>query len=168
MDRATTLQAAIDPVTGLLNRRAFENHAQELTVARTGFAFVIADLDHFGLLNHAHGRDAGDQALQLFARTTLRMLRSHDLVCRYGADEFVIIIPDVTTAEAVSVLERLRAELHVELSSGAVPGFTVSFGVTHSDTSFAVEELRRHADAALFRAKSAGRDRIVADGDGTQ
>jgi diguanylate cyclase (GGDEF)-like protein len=167
MDRPATLQAAIDPLTGLLNRRAFENHAEELTVARAGFAFVMADLDHFGLLNQTHGQEAGDEALRLFARAMLRMLRSHDLVCRYGEDEFVIVIPDVTTAEAVRALERLRAELHVELSSGNGPGFTVSFGVTHSDTSFDIEELRRHASAALFRAKSAGRDRVVADGDRT-
>ncbi len=164
MDRTATLQAAIDPVTGLLNRRAFENHAEELTVARVGFAFVIADLDHFTQLNHIHGRAAGDGALRLFADTTLRMLRSNDLVCRYGDDEFVIVIPDVTTPQAVRVLERLRAELHVELSSGTVPGFTVSFGVTHSDASFDVEELRRHAGAAVFRAKQAGRDRVIADG----
>src|SRR3954468_5121771 len=105
MERATTLQAAIDPLTGLLNRRAFENHAQELTVVRTGFAFVIADLDHFSSLNDTYGTAAGDQALRLFAGATTRLLRAHDLVCRYGKDEFVIILPGVTTAEAVAVLE---------------------------------------------------------------
>jgi diguanylate cyclase (GGDEF)-like protein len=123
----------------------------------------MGDLDHFKRLNDTHGHDAGDRALRLFARTTLRVLRSEDLICRFGGEEFVFVFPERTVTETVAALERLRHEVLLALTAGTVPGFTASFGVAHSHQAPSLDELCRIADAALFRAKREGRDRIIAD-----
>ena len=160
---ATTLQAATDPLTGMLNRRSLENKVHELIRRGTPFTLAMGDLDHFKRLNDTHGHDAGDRALRLFARTTLRALRSEDLICRFGGEEFVFVFPDRTVNETVGALERLRQEVLLALTAGTVPGFTASFGVAHSHQAPSLEELCRIADSALFRAKREGRDRIITD-----
>jgi diguanylate cyclase (GGDEF)-like protein len=160
---ATTLQAATDPLTGMLNRRSLENKAHEMIRRGTPFTLAMGDLDHFKRLNDTHGHDAGDRALRLFARTTLRVLRSEDLICRFGGEEFVFVFPERTVTETVAALERLRHEVLLALTAGTVPGFTASFGVAHSHQAPSLDELCRIADAALFRAKREGRDRIIAD-----
>jgi diguanylate cyclase (GGDEF)-like protein len=160
---ATHLQAATDPLTGLLNRRSFENQAHELLRREVPFALAMGDLDHFKVLNDTHGHDAGDRALRIFAQTLRTTLRSHDVICRYGGEEFVLAFPRSTTAETAAVLDRVQQELLVAVSSGAVPPFTVSFGVAHTDAGTDLEDLCRVADAALFRAKREGRNRVVVD-----
>jgi diguanylate cyclase (GGDEF)-like protein len=160
---ATTLQAATDPLTGLLNRRSMENQVHELMRRGNPFTLAMGDLDHFKQLNDTHGHDAGDRALRLFARTSLRVLRSEDLVCRFGGEEFVFVFPDRTVPEAAAALERLRQEILLALAAATVPGFTASFGVAHSQQAATLEDLCRIADVALFRAKREGRDRIVTD-----
>ena len=160
---ATTLQAATDPLTGMLNRRSLENKVHEMIRRGTPFTLAMGDLDHFKRLNDTHGHDAGDRALRLFARTTLRVLRSEDLICRFGGEEFVFVFPDRTITETVGALERLRQEVLLALTAGTVPGFTASFGVAHSHQAPSLEELCRIADSALFRAKREGRDRIITD-----
>ncbi|HET7490093.1 MAG TPA: GGDEF domain-containing protein [Acidimicrobiales bacterium] len=162
---ATHLQAATDPLTGLLNRRSFENQAQELLRKDLPFALAMGDLDHFKALNDTHGHEAGDRALRLFARTLRAALRSDDLACRYGGEEFVIAFPGCTTAEAVAALERVQENLMLALAAGTVPGFTASFGVAHTTDASSLEDLARVADGALFRAKRQGRNRVVADAD---
>lgn len=165
---ATHLQAATDPLTGLLNRRSFENKAQELLLSKVPFALAMGDLDQFKMLNDTHGHDAGDRALRLFARTMRSVLRTDDLVCRYGGEEFVVVIPECSAAEAAAVLARVQEQLLVTLANGTVPNFTVSFGVTHSSEAPSLEDLARIADSALFRAKRQGRNRVVIDGVTTQ
>jgi diguanylate cyclase (GGDEF)-like protein len=157
----THLQAATDPLTGLLNRRSVENHVRDLIQRRVPFAVAMGDLDHFKALNDRHGHDAGDRALRLFARTVLRSLRADDLVARFGGEEFVIVFPDRTAEGAAAGLERLREELIIELAAGSVPGFTCSFGVADTSDAAELEELLGTADSALFRAKRAGRNRVV-------
>jgi diguanylate cyclase (GGDEF)-like protein len=157
---ATTLQAATDPLTGLLNRRSFENRAHELLRRGTGFSLAMGDFDRFKALNDTHGHDAGDRALRLFSNVVRRSLRTEDLVSRYGGEEFVFVFPDKDLELAREALQRLQQELVVALAGGSVPGFTISFGVAHSDEATSLEELCRVADAALFRAKRNGRDRI--------
>jgi diguanylate cyclase (GGDEF)-like protein len=160
---ATTLQAATDPLTGLLNRRSLEDQVHDLMRRGVPFALAMGDLDHFKQLNDTHGHDAGDRALRLFARTMQTVLRSEDVICRFGGEEFVIALPNRSVADAVTALERLQEEVVLALTAGAVPGFTASFGVAHSLGAASFEELCRNADAALFRAKRDGRNRIVAD-----
>jgi diguanylate cyclase (GGDEF)-like protein len=159
----TSLQAATDPLTGLLNRRSFENLARDLLHRGSPFTLVMADLDHFKLLNDTHGHDAGDQALRLFARTMRNSLRGQDLICRYGGEEFIIVFPDLTVTEATGALERVQEELLLALTSGTVAPFTASFGVAHCGDTATLGELFQIADAALFRAKREGRNRIITD-----
>ncbi|NQV06748.1 GGDEF domain-containing protein [bacterium] len=160
---ATTIQAATDPLTGLLNRRSFEDQTHELLLRGVSFSLAMVDLDHFKLLNDTHGHDAGDRALRLFARTMRSTLRADDLLSRYGGEEFVIVFPDRTTEQAAGALRRIQEELVVALAAGTVPGFTASFGLTHTNDAESLDDLCRIADSALFQAKSQGRDRIVID-----
>jgi diguanylate cyclase (GGDEF)-like protein len=160
---ATHLQAATDPLTGLLNRRSFENRAQDLLRRRAPFALAMGDLDHFKALNDTHGHDAGDRALRVFSQTMRASLRGNDVVCRYGGEEFVVLFPDHSTRAAAAALERVQQELLVAVAGGAVAPFTVSFGVASSGDATTLEELCRVADSALFRAKREGRNRVVID-----
>ena len=160
---ATHLQAATDPLTGLLNRRSFENRAHQLIQHGRPFALAMGDLDHFKMLNDAHGHDAGDRALRVFAQTLRSVLRADDLTCRYGGEEFVILLPGRSVNDAAAALGRIQQELLVAVTGGAVPPFTVSFGLTHSDQDIDLEGLCRLADTALYRAKREGRNRVVFD-----
>jgi two-component system cell cycle response regulator len=90
-------------------------------------------------------------------------VRGEDLVSRFGGEEFILVFPGRTSVEAALVLARLREHLRSTLASASVPAFTVSFGVAHSDDATTLEDLSRIADAALFRAKREGRDRVVVD-----
>jgi diguanylate cyclase (GGDEF)-like protein len=160
---ATHLQAATDPLTGLLNRRSFENRVQDLLRRRTPFTLAMSDLDYFKALNDTHGHDAGDRALRLFARTLQAAVRSDDLVCRYGGEEFVIAFPNLSVDATARALARVQEQLVLALSAGSVPPFTASFGVADSADGGALEDLCRAADVALFRAKREGRNRVVVD-----
>lgn len=160
---ATHLRAATDPLTGLLNRRSFENQTHELLRRGVPFALAMGDLDHFKALNDAHGHEAGDRALRLFARTVRTVLRADDLICRFGGEEFVVVFPERSTIEAAAALERVQEHLMLTLAGGTVPDFTASFGVAHSSDGSSLEEVCRIADSALFRAKRQGRNRVVAD-----
>ena len=160
---ATTLQAATDPLTGLLNRRSFENRTHAMLRHHRPFALAMGDLDHFKRVNDTHGHDAGDRALRLFTRVLTSSLRAEDIISRYGGEEFVIVFPDQTASQAAAALRRMQEELIVALSDGTVPGFTVSYGVTDSAQSSELEELCRIADSALFRAKRSGRNRVTID-----
>ena len=157
---ATSLQAATDPLTGLLNRRSFEDQAHAVLDQGRMVAVAMGDLDHFKRLNDTHGHEVGDRALRLFARILQGSVRKEDLVCRYGGEEFVIAFPDLSAALAAAALERTRESLVIGLAQGSVPGFTVSFGVADSDDETQLDQLCRTADEALFRAKRDGRDRI--------
>lgn len=157
------LQASTDGLTGLPNRRAFESEVRDRLRRGGRLAFVMADLDKFKLLNDAHGHEAGDRALRLFARVLRAGLGKDDLAGRLGGEEFGIVLSDVTVDRAVLVLDRLRAALS-EAIDGGTPPFTASFGVCGNDGNAGFEELLRIADKALYRAKHEGRDRVVAAG----
>lgn len=159
----TSLQAATDSLTGLLNRRALENRAYELLQRGEPFALAMGDLDHFKRLNDTHGHEAGDRALRLFSRTLRGSVRSEDLVCRFGGEEFVVVFPRITAAEASDALRRTQEELLVAIAKSNVPAFTVSYGVTDSYQAGTLEELLRVADLHLFQAKREGRNRIMLD-----
>jgi diguanylate cyclase (GGDEF)-like protein len=156
----TRRQAATDQLTGLQNRRMLEPRLRALVATATPFAIVMADLDHFKLLNDTHGHESGDQALRVFARALTDTLRDDDIVCRWGGEEFTIVLPGVDADEAVAATERVREALAIALVDGTTPRFTASFGVTHTDEgSAALEDLLRRADQALYAAKEAGRNR---------
>ena len=123
----------------------------------------MGDLDHFKALNDTHGHDAGDRALRLFSRTMREAVRTGDLVSRYGGEEFVIAFPGLSVEAAARALGRIQEQLVLALSGGAVPPLTASFGVAPATDGDTLEDLCRVADAALFRAKREGRNRVVVD-----
>jgi diguanylate cyclase (GGDEF)-like protein len=155
------LQATTDHLTGLLNRRAFEAKVRDLTHTETPYSLVMADLDHFKDLNDTHGHDAGDRALRVFVSVLRSVLRPGDLACRYGGEEFVLALPNCDGDAAVRVCERLREALALAGLDGTVPVFTCSFGVAPPRMGATLQDMVSEADAALYEAKDAGRNRSV-------
>jgi len=160
----TQLQASTDGLTGLLNRRSFENKVRGLRREGSTFALVMADLDHFKQLNDTYGHDAGDRALRIFSETLRSVVRPDDLVCRYGGEEFAMVLADCDVEKAVEVMERARSELQGAGNRGDTPPFTASFGVVGGDLDEEFEDLVARADSALYRAKNEGRNRVIVDG----
>jgi diguanylate cyclase (GGDEF)-like protein len=161
-----SFQAKTDGLTGMINRRRLEEVLRELTLDGGRFSLVMADLDHFKLLNDAFGHEAGDRALRVFARVVSEVLRAGDTAGRYGGEEFVFVLPDLGIHSALDVVGRLRAALRTATQGGACPDFTASFGIAEWAPGMTVDALLRSADARLLAAKAAGRDRAVIEGDG--
>lgn len=161
----THLQATTDGLTGILNRRSFEDAARRLVQDGTQFALVMCDLDHFKSLNDTHGHETGDRALRLFARVLKETVRTDDIVARFGGEEFVIALTRSTSDQATKLLERVQSALSAAILQASVPSFTASFGVAvHDEGSMPLEDVLRAADGALYQAKSTGRNRIVVTG----
>lgn len=158
------IQAALDPLTGMLNRRSFSSECSAHLTPGTDFAVIAMDFDHFKRINDTHGHATGDQALRVFAKATQRATRKSDIVARIGGEEFAIVLPNADARAAVALAERIRSELETSLQSGSVPAFTVSAGVADSTISPEIERVLEHADEALFRAKDLGRDRVEVAG----
>jgi len=158
VERQTSL-ALTDSLTGLPNRRAFEELARrELARAdRLGvpLALVLIDIDNFKLINDQLGHAGGDLVLRRFAAATGRILRSADVAARVGGDEFALILPDVDARSAVRVLERFRTGLIHEPNGpiGCSIGIALVAGGELADTL-------RHADQALYAAKASGKGAI--------
>jgi diguanylate cyclase (GGDEF)-like protein len=157
----TQLQASTDGLTGLINRRTLENAARNLRASQRSFALVMADLDRFKELNDTHGHEAGDRALRIFAQTVRETLRTGDVACRFGGEEFTLVLPELGIDDAAELMEQVRANLAVAVGRGDAPRFTASFGVVHSTDADTFDELVSIADRALFAAKHAGRDRVA-------
>jgi diguanylate cyclase (GGDEF)-like protein len=158
----TQLQASTDSLTGLLNRRSLENKVHALRREGAGLVVAMADLDFFKQLNDVHGHETGDRALRLFAQTLRTSLRNHDIVSRHGGEEFAIVLPACTLADARDALDNVRKHLRNAIRNAGVPEFTVSFGIVEALDSEDVAQVLARADAALLEAKGAGRDRVVA------
>jgi len=161
-----------DGLTGLYNRRHFDaelDHAIARFKRRGqagNLAAIMLDLDHFGQFNRLHGHLAGDAVLRLFGGILRERLRSVDLVARYGGEEFVAILEDCSLTEAVRVADEIRRELEarpVPGADGQLLRATVSAGCAVIDRADPTKEaLLGEADARLFKAKRAGRNRVVA------
>jgi len=163
----TQLQAATDSLTGLMNRRTLENQVHRIRAEGTPFALAMVDLDQFKEINDTYGHDTGDRALRLFAQTMRSSVRDHDLVCRHGGEEFVVVFPRCSAADARTALESVRTKLGPTIIGSGMPAFTASFGVVDAQTADDLPVTVNRADEALFEAKRAGRDRIVVhDADG--
>jgi len=158
-------EANSDSLTGLVTRRSLEAQSRDLQANGESYAVAYGDLDHFKRLNDVFGHAAGDRALRTFSQVLRDALRPSDVPCRYGGEEFVILLPACPIAEAVLVVERIRDRLALRLASGSLPAFTVSFGVASSDQAADFEKVVALADGALLQAKAAGRDQVVPAGD---
>jgi two-component system cell cycle response regulator len=168
-----SLEMAItDQLTGLFNRRYMSRHLSTLisNAGATGkpVSFLILDIDFFKKINDSYGHDVGDDVLREFASRVSHNVRGIDLACRYGGEEFVVVMPDTDMTFAYMVAERLRQSVaDIPFKISVPPGqitVTISIGVTSSEGSVdTAESLLRRADQALYRAKRDGRNRVVAD-----
>jgi diguanylate cyclase (GGDEF)-like protein len=161
-------EARVDALTGLLNRRGFEERLTLETARATRHEGVLGvalfDLDHFKAINDAHGHDAGDQVLRWFAALLSEQARGIDAVARFGGEEFVVLLPRADLDAALAFAERVRtAVLDGRAASGvaATVALTVSGGVTSARLPGGVDGLVAAADRALYEAKHAGRNRTA-------
>ncbi|NGN40062.1 PleD family two-component system response regulator [Mesorhizobium sp. CGMCC 1.15528] len=167
----TIEMAVTDGLTGLHNRRYLDSHLQTLfdraVARRRPISVMITDLDRFKSVNDTYGHDGGDDVLREFARRLRKNVRGIDLACRYGGEEFVVVMPDTDGVIAEKVAERIRSEIaqtpFAVGKDGQTLNVTISVGVSSlrrgTDT---VEDLMKRADVALYEAKTGGRNRVVA------
>jgi diguanylate cyclase (GGDEF)-like protein len=162
-------QAMRDPLTGLYNRRQLHLTLTHLLAVPSGppFSLVMIDLDHFKTVNDLHGHHAGDQLLIALGRLVLAASRPEDVACRYGGEEFIVVLPATDTAaawERADSWRRAFAELVVATPAGPVQR-TLSAGVAtwpaHGDSP---DRLLSAADGALYAAKANGRNRVLLAG----
>jgi diguanylate cyclase (GGDEF)-like protein len=153
-------QASTDPLTGLANRRSWDERVGHAVIAagKAPLCMAILDLDHFKLFNDTHGHQAGDLLLREVAAAWSAQIRSGDLLARLGGEEFGLMLPGCTVEDAMPVLNAVRL---------AVPqGQTVSIGLSQRRTDETVSTWYARTDQALYRAKAMGRDRVQTDADG--
>jgi len=164
--------AITDSLTGLYNRRYMESHLTTLVeqAATRGkpLTALVLDIDYFKAINDTHGHDAGDDVLREFATRIRKAIRGIDLACRYGGEEFVIVMPETDMAVATVVAERLRRRIASERFSiqqvASAIEVTISVGIATLDTADdTAASILKRADQALYRAKRDGRNRVVAD-----
>lgn len=166
-------QSIRDPLTNLFNRRYLEaSLPRELLRAerrRGGLSVLMLDLDHFKRYNDTQGHDAGDALLSAFGALLEQSCRGEDIPCRFGGEEFTMVLTDADHAHALARAEAIRkavAELVVHYRSGTLPPATVSIGVaTYPENGAASEVLMRMADQALYRAKQLGRNTVASASD---
>ena len=163
---AFSTEARTDALTGLKNRRSFDEelHRQFAQRQRQGivFALLLIDVDRFKQVNDTHGHPAGDLVLRSVAELLTKTLREMDLVYRYGGDEFAVICPGSRLHEAATAAERIRQTVEttpVLLKAGSTP-VTLSVGVAEVDGSEIADGMLQRADEALYAAKHAGRNRV--------
>jgi two-component system cell cycle response regulator len=158
--------AYVDGLTGIHNRRYFEMRIVE-ELERAGrfqgrMSLIMVDIDHFKKMNDEFGHLLGDEMLRTFSSILKQQLRKMDMVCRYGGDEFAIVVPETTGESAVRVAEKLRRQVETHFFPGVPRPVTISCGVAdypaHGVTR---DEVVAAADAALYLAKQAGRNRVA-------
>ncbi|PWC36600.1 transcriptional regulator [Azospirillum sp. TSO35-2] len=168
MQRDLERLATTDALTGALNRRRFlERGAEEFTRSRRydrPLSVVMLDIDHFKRVNDSHGHATGDDAIRATVRACKETLRACDIVGRLGGEEFAVVMPETTPVNAFTAAQRVReriAATAVPLPSGGELRLTVSLGLSWmTATDPGIEPLLARADAGLYRAKNAGRNRV--------
>ena len=161
-----------DPLTSLSNRRRFDDSlARELADARqqgTTLSLVLADIDNFKKVNDLFGHTIGDEILKMFARVLQDKVCARDTVSRYGGEEFAVILPETEVENARRITERMRTQLEgmqlaVNDSGQEIGRITASFGIAELSLGDNADTLVQRADAKLYQAKCAGRNRVADD-----
>jgi diguanylate cyclase (GGDEF)-like protein len=159
--------ATTDPLTGALNRRRFFELAEQEFDRSNRYnreiSIILFDVDHFKESNDAYGHVAGDQILKTIAQRFSENLRQLDIFGRYGGDEFIILLPETNSEQALQAAERLHEVVTSEpvtTSRGTIP-IQISIGVANLENSEDIEALLIRTDQALYAAKETGRNRVV-------
>jgi len=160
-------QATTDELTGLVNRRRFlealETELERAKLFETPLSLALADLDDFKRVNDAYGHLAGDDALRTFADLLEAHLRKDDVAGRLGGEEFAVVLPETDLEEATMVADRMRGAFSaapLALSGGVRISLTASFGIAELAPGQSAQQLVSRADAALYAAKAAGKNRV--------
>jgi diguanylate cyclase (GGDEF)-like protein len=165
-------QVATDPLTGLLNRRAFESALGRLIKllpvsddhrhgSLDSLALFFIDLDHFKRINDTFGHDVGDEVLKRVSACIQETLRDSDLVCRWGGEEIVVALPGLSNSGAIKVAEKVRKAIDRLTFSTTELRVTISVGVAATVLRMSQSELITQADQAVYKAKVNGRNRVV-------
>ena len=170
MEQALALEESNrrDDLTGLFNRKFFDEQiTQEVNSARRynwPLTLAVIDIDHFKTVNDTYGHAGGDAVLRALAGRLQSMMRASDSLCRYGGEEFALILPRVDIAIGRVLLERLRAAVEamaVDVGEGVTVSLTLSIGIASLDKGITPGRLMAQADAAMYQSKHAGRNRIT-------
>jgi diguanylate cyclase (GGDEF)-like protein len=155
----------IDPLTGILNRRGFENQIRPLldkvTMHKKKYAILLADIDHFKRINDEFGHDIGDETLTLVARELESSLRGDCELARWGGEEFIIFVPNVDKQLVEKIAERLRSAVCSNRLSTVDRYLTISIGASMALSADDLQSCIKQADQALYDAKELGRNRVV-------
>lgn len=164
-------RAITDELTGVYNRRfledVIEDHFHAAQHERTALSFIMVDLDRFREINEEYGNEMGDQVIREAVAIFRRNLRESDIIARYGGDEFTVLLPRTSLEEAFRLASKIRseiAELQLLVEAGGRPEerVTTSQGLaSYPETAANLKELRSEADAALYRAKQAGKNCVM-------
>jgi diguanylate cyclase (GGDEF)-like protein len=162
-------QSIRDGLTGLFNRHfmeiALDRELRRAARQKKPVAIMMLDIDHFKQFNDTYGHEAGDTVLRELGEALLASVRNEDILCRYGGEEFVAILPDLTldlAIERAEALRRMVSEMRVRMRGESLREITVSIGVAvYPQYGETMEEVMRVADRALYEAKNLGRNRVV-------
>ena len=169
MMQELALMASTDPLTHLYNRRYFSKMVQQmLAIAKRQKetpSLVMLDIDYFKHINDTYGHKVGDEVIVHLADTVTNHLRESDFACRFGGEEFIVLLPNTSTDDARYAAEKLRQAVEksvITLESGAEIRYTISLGVASVDleTEPTIEPALKRADDALYAAKESGRNRV--------
>jgi diguanylate cyclase (GGDEF)-like protein len=171
----STQLSRVDPLTGLMNRRAFREHL-DLEIGRsrrhgTPLACILFDIDHFKKVNDERGHAAGDAVLTAMGELLRRVARQTDVSCRWGGEEFVMLLHHCDLNGGIVAAERLRKEVAqcpINDSEGERVPVTASFGVAEFRTDDTIDTLIDRADRSMYEAKTSGRNRVVPSVDGRE
>ncbi|NOU94467.1 diguanylate cyclase [Paenibacillus sp. LMG 31456] len=157
-----SIEAQTDPLTGLANRRTMDVCLANWTVENHSFSVIAMDIDHFKAVNDTYGHQLGDEVLKYLAAVVLSVMRKEDYCCRFGGEEFVVLMPDISIELAYKTAETLRKKLETHNSPTGKP-ITVSIGIaSHPNHSSTDQTVMQCADQALYTAKRNGRNQTIA------
>lgn len=157
------MMSQLDPLTGIFNRRCIGNSLTVMHEMQQSYAFVLLDLDYFKKINDTYGHDIGDLVLREVAQLLHSNLREHDLVGRFGGEEFVLLLRENRIEHAVEIAERCRnciEQLVIQINEHQTIQVTASLGLTVSQVGLSKEDVFKQADQALYFAKKSGRNQV--------
>ena len=153
----------LDPLTGIYNRRSISQNLNTIQEDEHNYALVLLDLDHFKQINDNYGHDVGDRVLKQVAKILSANLRDHDVVGRFGGEEFILILQEKELIHALEIAERCRKEIEketVHVTEQESVHISASFGIAMSEKHLSKEAVIRLADEALYYAKANGRNQV--------